>query len=153
MAHPGLPPGLPRRRALYTHARGEGRAPAAPARVGDAALRAGEHAARARARTRRRLGARVDAAPLPRARGDADAPGADGRRRIPDVPGVSRAALVRARPDEGRRPLRRGPRPRRVRRARDVDDVEVRAPAPALRWREGRRSLQPAHALDERAEE
>ena len=41
--------------------------------------------------------------------------------------------------------------PRRVRRARDVDDLEVRAAAPALRRREGRRALQPAGALARRA--
>ena len=37
--------------------------------------------------------------------------------------------------------------PRRVRGARDVDDLEVRAAAPPLRRRQGRRPLQPARAL------
>ena len=73
----------------------------------------------------------------------------DGAR--PLVPGLPRAALLRARPDEGRHPLRRGRQPRRVRGARDVDDVEVRAPAAPLRRREGRRPLQPARALAGRA--
>ena len=77
-----------------------------------------------------------------RARADPDAARADGRRLVRVVPGLPRAALVGARPDEGRHPLRRRRRPRRVRRARDVDDLEVRAPAPAVRRREGRRALQ-----------
>ena len=40
-----------------------------------------------------------------------------------------------------------GGRSRRVRGARDVDDVEVRAPPPAVRRRERRRPLQPARAV------
>ena len=43
-----------------------------------------------------------------------------------------------------------GRRSRRVRGARDVDDVEVRAAAAALRRREGRRALQRARAVAER---
>src|SRR5215213_11362952 len=57
-------PAYPRGRALYTQARGEGRAPAAPSRMGDAALCAGERAARARARARGGLRPRLDAPPL-----------------------------------------------------------------------------------------
>ena len=59
-------------------------------------------------------------------------------RRLP------RPALVRARADEGRDPLRPGGDARRVCRARRLDDLEVRASAAPL-WRgEGRRPLQPA---------
>ena len=57
---------------------------------------------------------------------------------------VPRAALDGARPDEGWHPLRPARLARRVRGARDVDDLEVRAAAPAVRRREGRRPLQPA---------
>ena len=64
-------------------------------------------------------------------------------RRLPRLP---RAALERARPDEGRHPVRPRGLARRVRCARRLDDVEVRAPAAALRRREGRRPLQPARA-------
>ncbi len=92
-------------------------------------------------------GARRRAAALSRAGGHPDAAGAAGRRERPLVSGLPRAALLGARTDEGRRPLRRGRQPGRVRRARDVDDVEVRAPAAALRRRQGRRALQPARAL------
>ena len=58
-------------------------------------------AARRHPRRRRR------AAALPRAGGDPDAAGADGRRHRPVVPGLPRAALLGARADEGRHPLRR----------------------------------------------
>ena len=79
-------------------------------------------------------------------------PDRDGRRHASLVPGVPGAALLGARPDQGRHPLRHRRRPRRVRRARDVDDVEVRAPAPALRRREGRRALRASRAVAERAD-
>ena len=69
----------------------------------------------------------------------------DGRRVV--FPGyrVQHSSVARA--DEGRHPLRRGGHARRVRCARGLDDVEVRAAAPSLRRREGRRALQPARAL------
>ena len=55
-----------------------------------------------------------------------------------------------ARAHEGRHPLRRPRLARRVRGARDVDDVEVRPAPAALRRREGRRPLQPARAVADR---
>ena len=88
---------------------------------------------------------------LPGAGSDPDPSGADGRRDGTDVPGLPGAALVGARADEGRHPLRPRRQPRRVCGARDVDDLEVRAPPPALRRREGRRALRPALALGARA--
>ena len=68
------------------------------------------------------------------------------RREPPRLPRLPRAALQRARPDEGRHPLRRQRHARRVRGARDVDDLEVLAAPAAVRRREGRRALQPARA-------
>ena len=74
-----------------------------------------------------------------------------GRRTPRRLPRLPRPALEHHRPDEGRDPLRPGGHARRVRGARDVDDVEVLAPAAAVRRREGRRALRPAHALARRA--
>ena len=65
--------------------------------------------------------------------------------------GLPRPALVRARADEGRHPLRPGGDARRVRRARGLDDLEVRAAAPPVRRRQGRRPLQSAPDVDARA--
>ena len=66
-----------------------------------------------------------------------------------DLRRLPRAALDRARADEGRHPLRPGGLARRVRRAREVDDVEVRAAAPAVRRREGRHPLRRPRALSQ----
>ena len=77
----------------------------------------------------------------------ADPPRFGRRCRVPCVP---RAALDRARADEGRHPLRPARLARRVRRARDVDDLEVRAPATAVRRRQGRCPLQPARHVHRR---
>ena len=81
------------------------------------------------------------ASALPRARGHGQRPGADGRRALGRLPRLPRPALERARADEGRHPLRPARLARRVRGARDVDDLEVRAPAAAVRRRQGRRPL------------
>ncbi len=67
------------------------------------------------------------------------------------LPGYRVQHSTRARADEGRHPLRPARLARRVRGARDVDDVEVRAPATAVRRREGRRALQSARAVRRRA--
>ena len=108
------------------------------------AVRGGAHSCR-----RRRRGGRASA--LSRARRHGQRPGPDGRRDLDDLPGLPRAPLERGRPDEGRHPLRPACLARRVRCARDVDDVEVRvAPAP-VRRREGRRALQPARDVPGRA--
>ena len=74
-------------------------------------------------------------------------PRAPGRRHARRLSGLPRPAFERARPDEGRDPLRQGGDARRVRRACDVDDLEVRASAPPVRRREGRSALQPAEPL------
>ena len=66
-------------------------------------------------------------------------------------PGLPGAALDRARPDQGRHPLRPARDARRVRRAGDVDDLEVRAPAAPVRRRQGRRPLRPAGVVARRA--
>ena len=87
------------------------------------------------------------AAALPRARDHALRPGQARRRHARRLRRLPRPALDRARADEGRHPLRPGGHARRVRRARDLDDLEVRAPAAAVRRREGRRPLQPARAV------
>ena len=78
-------------------------------------------------------------------------PGADGRRPPRRLPRLPRPALEHHRADEGRDPLRPGGDARRVRGARDVDDVEVLAPPPAVRRREGRRSLRSAEHVARRA--
>ena len=120
-------------------------------RMGDAALQDGARAVRAGVpvRGRDRVGRR--ATPFPGARGDGLGPGPPRRGRAPLSSRLPRAALDGARADEGRDPLRPGGLARRVRGARDVDDVEVRAPAPSVRRREGRRPLQPARAVARRA--
>ena len=74
-------------------------------------------------------------------RGDSHPPRRRKRRGLHRIP---RAASSRARPDEGRRALSPGRHHRRSRRARDVDELEMRARRPALRRREGRRDLRPA---------
>ena len=119
----------------------------AHARVGDAAVRTGCDAAGAGPGARRDPGLRRDPSPPSGACGDPDAAGSPRRRDGRLVSGLPGAALVRARADEGRHPLRRRGRPRRVRGAGDVDDLEVRSPPPAVRRREGRRPLQPARAV------
>ena len=111
--------------------------------MGDAALPDGARPVRAGPAARRRRGVRGRAAALPGALARGQRPGQARLRQVDGLPGLPRPALDRARPDEGRRPLRRRGVARRVRGARDVDDVEVRAPAAALRRREGRRPLQP----------
>ena len=131
--------------------RDRGRASGNHAGVGHAALPAGAYPARAGTARRADLARRRRAPSLSRACGDPHAAGADGRRQRPLVSRLPRAAFLGARADEGRDPLRRGGLARRVRGARDVDDLEVRAPAPALRRRERRRALQPASALPARA--
>ena len=68
-------------------------------------------------------------------------------------PGYRVQHSTAARPDEGRHALRPRGLARRVRRARDLDDVEVRAPAAPVRRREGRHPLRPAGALAARARE
>ena len=77
-------------------------------------------------------------------------PGAPRRRRGPGVHGLPRPAHARHGPDEGRHPPRARRLARRVRGARDVDDLQVRAPRPAVRRREGRRALRPEPALRRR---
>ena len=88
---------------------------------------------------------------VPGARGHRRRAAAPRRRDDGDLRRLPRAALDRARPDEGRHPLRPGGVARRVRGARDVDDVEVRAAAAAVRRREGRHPLRPARADAARA--
>ena len=83
---------------------------------------------------------------------DRQHPGADGRR---PPRRLSRATASSTRASSG--PTKGGIRydtgghARRVRRARDVDDVEVLAPAASVRRRERRRALRPALALAGRA--
>ena len=140
------------RPTLLCHGRGRG---TDDARVGCAALADRARTVRAGARARRRLAWRSRAAALSGARrGRLRAhPSRFGRgRRAPCVP---RAALDRARADEGRRPLRPARLARRMRGAGDVDDVEMRSVAAAVRRREGRRPLQPArhvHGRDRAAD-
>ena len=137
---------------MYPPGRGQGRRSAAAARVGHAALPAGAHAARARAPAGRDPRLRRRAAALPGARrdprrcrsGSTTAPS----RSFPAYR-VQHSSVLG--PTKGGVRYDDGGRPRRVRGARDVDDLEVRAPAPALRRREGRRALQPARALARRA--
>ena len=78
-------------------------------------------------------------------------PGAARRRRGPVVHGLPRAAHADDGPDEGRLPLRPRRLAGRVRGARDVDDLQVRARRPAVRRRQGRRPLRPQPALRRRA--
>ena len=121
--------------------------------MGDAALPDGARPVRAGPSTRRRRGVRGRAAALSGALARGQRPGAARLGEVDGLPGLPGAALDRARPDEGRRPLRRRGDAGRVRGARDVDDLEVRAPAAALRRRQGRRSLQPEGDVGRRAAE
>ena len=75
----------------------------------------------------------------------------DGRRAPRRLRGLSRPALLGARADERGHPLRPGGDARRVRGARGLDDVEVRAAAASVRRRQGRRALQPAPDVAARA--
>ena len=119
--------------------------------MGYAPLPHSRRAVRGGAHTRRR-GRRCGRAPaLSRARRHGQHPGAHGRRDLDDLPRLSRAPLERRRPDEGRHPLRPARLARRVRGARDVDDMEVRAAPASVRGREGRRALQSARDVPGRA--
>ena len=121
------------------------------ARVGFTALPHGRGPVRPGRAVRRHRPRRGRAPALPGARVHRQLPRAARQRparRLRRLPG---AALERARPDEGRHPLRRRGDARRVRRARGLDDVEVRAAAAALRRRQGRRALQPARDVAARA--
>ena len=100
-----------------------------------------------RSRSRRSRSDIAERLRYPERADDRQHPRADGRRPPCRLPRVPRPALERPRPDEGRHPLRPGGHARRVRRARDVDDLEVRAAAPSVRRREGRGSLRSARAL------
>ena len=74
-------------------------------------------------------------------------PSTDGLRRGRQLHRLPRPAHADDGPDQGGPAIRAGSRVRRVRRAGDVDDLEVRARGAAVRWRQGRRALRPAHAL------
>ena len=113
----------------------------AAARARRSALPDGARPARRRTPPRGRRDGRGRGAPLPRAGAVGLHPGPPRRRLDRHLPGVSSAALECPRADEGRDPLRPGSDPRRVRGPRDVDDLEMRAPPPSLRRREGRRPL------------
>ena len=75
-------------------------------------------------------------------------PGRRTPRRLSRLP---RPALEHHRADEGRHPLRPRGHARRVRCARDVDDVEVLAAPASVRRREGRRSLRSEEHVARRA--
>ena len=111
--------------------------------MGDAALSHRCRAIRGGAHARRRARGRRRAPALSRARGHGQHPRAHGRRSLGRLRRVPRAPLERPRADEGRDPLRPARLARGMRGARDVDDLEVRAPAAPLRRRQGRRPLQP----------
>ena len=108
-----------------------GFARARPSGVGNPALPHGARPVRAGPAVRRRRGVRGRAAALPGALARRQRPGQARLGQVDGLPGLPRPALDRARPDEGRRPLRRRGVARRVRGARDVDDLEVRAAAAA----------------------
>ena len=121
------------------------------ARVGHAALPDRARSVRAGAPVCRRLASHRRAPALPRAGADGQRAGAPRRRRLRRLCRLPRPALERARADEGRHPLRPRRDSRRVRGARDVDDLEVRAAAAPVRRREGRRPLRSEAALAGRA--
>ena len=115
-----------------------------PPRVGHAPLsHSASRSSTRRCRTRRSRRHRR-AAPLPRALDHRQRAGPARRRPAHRLPRLPRPALERHGPDEGRHALRPGGDARRVRRARGLDDVEVLAPAAALRRRQGRRALHAA---------
>ena len=64
-----------------------------------------------------------------------------------DFPGLSRAASPHARPDQGRHAFRAESLDGRNRRARDVDELEMRARQSALRRREGRHRVRSDQAF------
>ena len=113
-------------------------------RTADRPVRRGRSARRRSPRHRR-------AAALSRAGVHRQLPRAPRRRPSGCLPRLPRAALERARPDQGRRALRRRGEPRRVRRARRLDDLEMRVAAAALRRRQGWRALQAARDVQRRA--
>ena len=78
-------------------------------------------------------------------------PGADGQRRVPALQGLPHPAQQHPRPVQGRHALPRDRRARRLQGARGDDDLEVRAHEPAVRRRQGRHQVQPAHRLARRA--
>jgi len=121
-------------------------------RVGDAALQNGALAVRAAPPVRRHRGFRRRTVALPGARARVSVPVHLDSGRLGVFPATA-PALDRARPFQGRRALRHGGHARRVRGARDVDDLEVRTPTAAVRRRQGRSALQPERPLAGRAPE
>ncbi len=119
--------------------------------MGNATVQPGDHAVRAGASARRgrRRGRR--AAALSGAFARCQRSGSARRRTLAGIPGLSRSALERARPDKGRRSLRPGGRSRRVCGVGDVDDLEVRSVAAPLRRSQGRDPLPSPRAVSERA--
>ena len=119
------------------HSRGDGehraRPVVRPPRVRHAAVPDGDRAVRPGGPARGRRRRRRRAAPPPRAVDHRRLPGENGRRTPRCVPRLPRTALERPGPDEGRHPLRPRGVARRVRRARRLDDLEVRPAAPAVR--------------------
>ena len=77
-------------------------------------------------------------------------PGADGFGRGQSLRGPPRPASPHARPDQGRPPLSSQRRAGRSRRARHVDELEMRAGRSPLRRREGRRRHRPAQIFHRR---
>jgi predicted AlkP superfamily phosphohydrolase/phosphomutase len=116
-------------------------------RVGHAAVPHGPRPVRAGASLRGRFGDGRRTAQLPGARGHRQRPAPPRRRLGRDLPRLPRAALDGARADQGRHALRPRGLARRVRRPRDLDDVEVRALAAPVRRREGRDPLRQPRAL------
>ena len=138
---------------LHSCGHGEHRARAvvrAP-RVRHAALPDGDRAVRPGGPVRRRRRRRRRAASPSRALDHRGVPDQARRRKARRAPGLPGPALERPRPHQGRRALRPRGHPRRVRGARGLDDVEMRAAPAALRRREGRRALRSACAEPHRA--
>ena len=148
LGHRGSTPPSRLARAHGEHPRGR---PPRPARVGHAALPHGRDPVRPGRPARRHPPGCGRAAALPRACVHRQLSGEARLRPARRLPGLPGAALERARPDQGRRPLRRHVDARRMRRAGDVDDVEVRAAAAPVRRREGRRALQSPRDVARRA--
>ena len=119
--------------------------------VGHSALPHRRHAVRPGRPTRGHPPRHRRAAAVPRAGVHRQLPRPARLRPARRLPGLPRPALERARPDEGRHSLRLRGQPRRMRRARGLDDLEVRAAAPPLRRRQGGRALQPARDVAGRA--
>ena len=84
------------------------------------------------------------------ARDGRHAAGAHGRRQHADFPGLSRAASPHARPDQRRHAFRAESFHGRNRRARHVDELEMRAGQFALRRRERRHRLRSDQAFAQR---